>query len=153
MFAGFFFVVFILFVCGFTITVQERVEALNEKLDLVLNGGEKIPDGEASTDGGPAKPGYGKKPCMSPLELKFLIDHYNYHSNLLHLNFSMFFLHTVLYTFPMLLTRRICLTSKTNFSCFFHSHNLNPFSPMSDKDRISPHFINTSSSRHVKGIK
>ena len=72
----FFFVVFILFVCGFTITVQERVEALNEKLDLVLNGGEKIPDGEASTDGGPAKPGYGKKPCMSPLELKFLIDHY-----------------------------------------------------------------------------
>lgn len=71
-----FFVVFILFVCGFIITVQERVEALNEKLDLVLNGGEKIPDGEASTDGGPAKPGYGKKPCMSPLKLKFLIDHY-----------------------------------------------------------------------------
>ena len=53
----------------------------------------------------------------------------------------------------MLLTRRICLTTKTNFSCFLHSLNLNPFSPMRDKDRISPLFINTSSSRYVKRIK
>ena len=44
-------------------TVQERVEALNEKLDLVLSGGEKLTDGELSAEGGPAKLGYGKKPC------------------------------------------------------------------------------------------
>lgn len=43
--------------------VQERVEALNEKLDLVLSGGEKLTDGELSAEGGPAKPGYDKKPC------------------------------------------------------------------------------------------
>ena len=43
--------------------VQERVEALNEKLDLVLSGGEKLTDGELSAEGGPAKLGYGKKPC------------------------------------------------------------------------------------------
>lgn len=43
--------------------MQERVEALNEKLDLVLSGGEKLTDGELSAEGGPTKPGYGKKPC------------------------------------------------------------------------------------------
>ena len=43
--------------------VQEKVEALNEKLDLVLSGGEKLTDGELSAEGGPAKPGSGKKPC------------------------------------------------------------------------------------------
>ena len=56
----------ILNVCYFI--VQERVEALNEKLDLVLSGGEKLTDGELSAEGGPIKPGYGKKPC------KLLID-------------------------------------------------------------------------------
>lgn len=49
------------------IALQERVEALNEKLDVVLSGGEKILDGELSTEGGPAKPGYGKKPSASQL--------------------------------------------------------------------------------------
>jgi len=48
--------------------VHERVEALNEKLDLVLSGGEKLTDGELSAEGAPAKAGYGKKPC------KFLSD-------------------------------------------------------------------------------
>lgn len=43
--------------------VHERIEALNEKLDLVLSGGEKLTDGELSAEGGPAKAGYGKKPC------------------------------------------------------------------------------------------
>lgn len=43
--------------------VLERVETLNEKLDLVLSGGEKLTDGELSAEGGPTKPGYGKKPC------------------------------------------------------------------------------------------
>ena len=43
--------------------VQERVEALNEKLDLVLSGGEKLTDGELSAEGGPTKPGYSKKQC------------------------------------------------------------------------------------------
>ena len=43
--------------------VQERVEALNEKLDLVLSGGEKLTDGELSAEGGPTKLGYGKKQC------------------------------------------------------------------------------------------
>ena len=47
--------------------MQERVEALNEKLDLVLSGGEKLIDGETSAEGGAAKAGYGKKPC------KFLV--------------------------------------------------------------------------------
>lgn len=48
--------------------VQERVEALNEKLDLVLSGGEKLTDGELSAEGGPIKPGYGKKPCKLPID-------------------------------------------------------------------------------------
>ena len=48
--------------------VQERVEALNEKLDLVLSGGEKLTDGEISAEGGPIKPGYGKKPCKLPVD-------------------------------------------------------------------------------------
>ena len=36
--------------------------------------------------------------------------------NSLHLNISIYFLHTVLYTFPMALTKRICLTIKNFFS-------------------------------------
>ena len=34
----------------------------------------------------------------------------------LHPNISIYFLHTVLYTFPMVLTRRICLTIKSFLS-------------------------------------
>ena len=36
--------------------------------------------------------------------------------NYLHPNISIYFLHTVLYTFPMALTKRICLTIKNFFS-------------------------------------
>ena len=36
--------------------------------------------------------------------------------NSLHPNISIYFLHTVLYTFPMALTKRICLTIKSVFS-------------------------------------
>ena len=36
--------------------------------------------------------------------------------NSLHSNISIYFLHTVLYTFPMALTKRICLTIKSFFS-------------------------------------
>ena len=36
--------------------------------------------------------------------------------NLLHPNISMHILHTVLYTFPKVLTRRICLTVKSFFT-------------------------------------
>ena len=43
--------------------MQERVEALNEKLDLVLSGGEKLTDGELSAEGGPTRLGYAKKQC------------------------------------------------------------------------------------------
>ena len=42
--------------------MRERIDGLNEKLDLLLSG-EKTTDGELSTDGGLVKPGYGKKPC------------------------------------------------------------------------------------------
>lgn len=42
--------------------VRERVDGLNEKLELLLSG-EKAVDGELSTDGALVKPGYGKKPC------------------------------------------------------------------------------------------
>ena len=49
--------------------------------------------------------------------------------NPLHPNISIHFLHTVLYTFPMILTKRICLTIKSFFSCigdhFLYSHDLN----------------------------
>lgn len=45
------------------LTVQERVEALNEKLDLVLSGGEKFGDGELFAEGGSSKTGYSKKQC------------------------------------------------------------------------------------------
>ena len=34
----------------------------------------------------------------------------------LHPNISIYFFHTVLYTFPMALTKRICLTIKSFFS-------------------------------------
>ena len=43
--------------------MQERVEALNEKLDLVLSGLEKFTDGELFAEGGSSKPGYSKKQC------------------------------------------------------------------------------------------
>ena len=36
--------------------------------------------------------------------------------NSLHPNIRIYFLHTVLYTFPMALTRRICLTINSFFS-------------------------------------
>ena len=36
--------------------------------------------------------------------------------NSLHPSISIYFLHTVLYTFPMALTKRICLTIKNFFS-------------------------------------
>ena len=36
-----------------------------------------------------------------------------FYFNPLHFNISMLIIHTVLYTFPMLLTRRICFTSKS----------------------------------------
>ena len=35
----------------------------------------------------------------------------------LHLDINMHILHTVLYTIPKVLTRRICLTIKSLFSC------------------------------------
>ena len=42
-------------------------------------------------------------------------------------NISMDILHTVLYTFPKVLTKRICLTIKSFISCdnLFYSHELN----------------------------
>ena len=49
--------------CLCLLTVQERVEALNEKLDLVLSGGEKFGDGELFAEGGSSKTGYSKKQC------------------------------------------------------------------------------------------
>ena len=45
-------------------------------------------------------------------------SNYDYlYLNSLHPNISMHFLHTVLYTFPNALARRICLTIKNFFSC------------------------------------
>ena len=44
-------------------TVQEKVDALNEKLDLVLSGGEKLLDGELTAEGAVGKLGYAKKQC------------------------------------------------------------------------------------------
>ena len=47
--------------------------------------------------------------------------------NPLHPNISMHILHTVLYTFPKVLTRRICLTVKSFFLLgdhLPHSHDL-----------------------------
>ena len=55
--------------------MQERVEALNEKLDLVLSGGEKLTDGELSAEGGPVKLGYGKKPCKLLTDRLYIDDH------------------------------------------------------------------------------
>lgn len=49
------------------LALQERVEALNEKLDLVLSGGEKLVDGELTSEGGPGKLGYAKKQSASQL--------------------------------------------------------------------------------------
>lgn len=67
-----------LIICYITISiVQERVEALNEKLDLVLSGGEKLTDGELSAEGGPAKPGYGKKPCKLLIDRLWIDDQTN----------------------------------------------------------------------------
>ena len=42
-------------------------------------------------------------------------NNYYYLFNPLHPNISMHILHTVLYTFPKVLTRRICLTVKSFF--------------------------------------
>lgn len=42
--------------------MRERVDAVNERLDLVVSG-EKAVDGDLSIDGASAKLGYGKKPC------------------------------------------------------------------------------------------
>lgn len=39
------------------------MEALNEKLDLVLSGGEKLVDGELTAEGATGKLGYAKKQC------------------------------------------------------------------------------------------
>lgn len=49
------------------LALQERVEALNEKLDLVLSGGEKFGDGELFAEGGSSKTGYSKKQSASQL--------------------------------------------------------------------------------------
>lgn len=49
------------------IALQERVEALNEKLDLVLSGGEKLVDGELTAEGATGKLGYAKKQSASQL--------------------------------------------------------------------------------------
>ena len=51
------------FLSNFFCTVQEKVEALNEKLDLVLSGGEKLVDGELTAEGATGKLGYAKKQC------------------------------------------------------------------------------------------
>lgn len=53
----------VFFIQFFFCTVQERVEALNEKLDLVLSGGEKLVDGELTAEGATGKLGYAKKQC------------------------------------------------------------------------------------------
>ena len=55
------------------LTVQERVEALNEKLDLVLSGGEKFGDGELFAEGGSSKTGYSKKQCKLLHCIKLLL--------------------------------------------------------------------------------
>ena len=66
----------------------------------------------------------------------------------LHLKISIHILLTVLYTFPMVLTKRICL-KKSRASLvgnhFLYSHGLNPLNPKSDQHIISP-YSNTGES-------
>ena len=62
-------------VCLCLLTAQERVESLNEKLDLVLSGGEKFTDSELFAEGGSSKPGYSKKQCKLMHCIKLLSVH------------------------------------------------------------------------------
>ena len=65
---------------------------------------------------------------------------------------SVYILHTVLYKFLMVLTRRICLRIVTLMGDSWVII-INPLTLTSDQDRISPYNIDTISSRKVMRIK
>ena len=60
------------------------------------------------------------KPCVQLTQkrdqLSLCVKKKNKHVHPLHPNISMYILHTVPYTFPKALSRRICLTIKSFFS-------------------------------------